>query len=1320
MESDVKCEKWQPKANLDHLPERERKEIEELLFEECDVFARSDTDIGDIQDFEMDIKLTDEIPVNQAYRHLPRKLYDDVKNYLNDLIVNGWIRESDSPYASPIVCVRKKDNSLRLCVDYRRLNLKTIPDRQPIPRVQDLLDGLHGQRYFSTLDMAKAYHQGYVRDICRKYTAFSTPWALMEWTRVPFGLKNAPAAFQKYINKALSGLLDKVCLAYLDDILIYGRTFKEHKTNLRLVLKRLKSKGVKLRVDKCEFVKPEVRYLGRLVSAEGYRADPKDVEALDKFRDAPKTVGEVRSLLGFLGYYRNYVKDFARKLQPVYDLLKIDTGPVSKKSGGEVKVEKKGYDKRRVIQWDSSLQARVDDVINILQSPAIMAFPDFEAPFILHTDASGTGLGAVLYQKQGDSKVNRVISYASRTLNNAEKNYHLHSGKLEFLALKWAVCDKFSDYLGYGGKFTVFTDNNPLTYVMTSAKLNATGMRWVADLAGYDFVLKYRPGKDNGDADGLSRRPLDDDIGTLEKECTEWSDRQTLADVLAAPVTVSCASLSADVLQFPDTTPAPYASLSKNELSEKQNTDSIVGPVYKAVCSNARPDRREWQALANRSKLLFRQWNKLAVIDGVLVRRLSDRTQVVLPEDLHSLVYTELHQKMGHLGHERVLDLARRRFFWPHMGADIDSFIKKRCSCVITKKPNTLECAPLVPICATRPFEMVSIDYVKLDKCKGGFEYILTVVDHFTRFAQAYPTRKNNGRSAADKIFNQFILQFGYPDRIHHDQGREFNGKLFAQLHHLTGIKKSNTTPYHPEGDGQCERLNRTIINMLKSIPDQEKKNWKDHLAKLTFAYNSTVNKTTQFSPFFLLFGREPRLPIDDVFPDLAQNQSTVGSEQINNRKKDDVTNRENFGDYVKTWDARMTEAFEIANKNIGKSGQYSKQHYDRKRKQSSELSVGDRVLVKNVRPKGTTRAGKLAGFWEPTIHEVLEKFDGLPVYVVREWGTSGKKTRTLHRNLLKQVNELAPLPSSSPVVTPLVENTTPLPGTSSVLPSRSVPVKGAVEKARGVSKSLRSKPVLNNQRNSRLLPAVHPQQDDSSDSESENVVVVVRKKPLVPVVSRTGGFPSLRGRGSRGVHCDLPAILEPSDEVVSEDDSDPEIENSEPEVELLSSNEAESEDSEPEVELLSDEAVTGDLESEVDLGSGDESDNDGGVEQIERVSEDGEVPGGSRSPNEFEETLNADSESEVGSAYHSTFDDGQSSVDLDETFYSTFNNSLDLESDEEPPRRGTRERRPPKKMVYDELGKPGFKPRPTKILVHDTPEESKPSKKRSKRRYRK
>ena len=195
---------------------------------------------------------------------------------------------------------------------------------------------------------------------------------------------------------------------------------------------------------------------------------------------------------------------------------------------------------------------------------------------------------------------------------------------------------------------------------------------------------------------------------------------------------------------------------------------------------------------------------------------------------------------MGHLATDRAKELACRRFYWPHMGDDIHKYITKQCSCVVSKKPNVAERAPLIPISATHPFQIISIDFLKLNKCKGNFEYVLVVVDHFTRFAQAYATRSKSSRAAAEKLFNNFILQFGFPERIHHDKDPAFNSNLWKHLHALAGIRSSNTTPYHPMGDGQVERLNRTIINMLKSLPEESKKNWKDDLPSLLFAYNST------------------------------------------------------------------------------------------------------------------------------------------------------------------------------------------------------------------------------------------------------------------------------------------------------------------------------------------------------------------------------------------------------------------------------------------------------------------------------------------------
>ena len=243
---------------------------------------------------------------------------------------------------------------MRMCVDYRKLNGKTVPDSQPIPRIQDILDSLGGKKWFSTLDMSKAYHQGYIGEQFRHLTAFSTPWTLLEWIRIPFGLRNAPPAFQRFINKVLGDMKGRICEPYLDDILVYAETFEEHVQNVRLVLKRLQEKGIKLRPDKCVFGQTEVRYLGRLVSGEGYRSDPADTAALEKFKTAPRNIGELRSLLGFLGYYRGYVKDFSKRVKPLYDMLKDknEKQEQKKRTNGKAKNRQKS-NSRENIPWNS-------------------------------------------------------------------------------------------------------------------------------------------------------------------------------------------------------------------------------------------------------------------------------------------------------------------------------------------------------------------------------------------------------------------------------------------------------------------------------------------------------------------------------------------------------------------------------------------------------------------------------------------------------------------------------------------------------------------------------------------------------------------------------------------------------------------------------------------------------------------------------------------------------------------------------------------------------------------------------------------------------
>ena len=976
------------KWDLSHLDSEEREKLEAVLEEMKDVFSEDEADIGDIKDFQMPINLTDDIPVAAAYRRIPPNLYQEVKKYIDDLVTNGWVRESFSSYSSPIVVVRKKDGSMRMCVDYRALNLKTVSDAQPIPRIQDILDSLGGQQWFSTLDMSKAYHQGYIDERFRHLTAFATPWTLLEWIRIPFGLRNAPPAFQRYINRVLGDLKGSKCEPYLDDILVYARTFDEHVEHLREVLMRLKSRGIKLRAEKCVFAKREVRYLGRIISGEGYKPDPADTAALEKFREAPKTVGELRSLLGFFGYYRCYVENFSKKMKPLYEMLATKGDGTEKRKGGKKsgKGQGKASDSQVLEEWSETHQGTVNEMIDYLKSPQVMAYPNYNLPFFITTDASHQGLGSVLYQSQEGT--DRVISYASRTLSEAEKNYHMHSGKLEFLGLKWAVTDRFVDYLRYGPPFTIYTDNNPLTYILTTAKLNAVGMRWVNDLADFQFSIKYRPGKENVDADYLSRRPLS--IDQWKAECTEQYEPREVGAVISGALTSKPVVVNHVVAKQVTMEPGSLGKslVSVKELVDKQRGDGVIGPVYQIVSEGSRPNRKEWAQLSPGARSLAKSFDKLSINEaGVLQRKTVRYNQIVLPDTYHQLVFTELHDEMGHLGVEKVTELAQQRFYWPGMASDIQNYIQKRCKCIVNKRPNANERAPLMPMVAQYPFEIVAIDFLKLDECKGGFKYALVATDHFTRFSQIYATKSKTTKAAADKMFNNFIMQFGWPSKIHSDKGGEFTSNLFRDIQRLTGIIPSTTTPWHPQGNGKAERFNRTVCNMLRSLSKEAKKDWKSYLPKIAFAYNSTINKTTKFSPFKLMFGREGRLPIDFMFE---------GADRVELK-------RQSHEQFVQDWGQTMEEACRVAKENMEKSAEWNKQSYDRKAK-AVDIQVGDRVLMKNCREKGGT--GKLKSYWEQSIFEVVEKRADSPVYKIQNIHKK-KDERVVHRNLLMLCNEL-------------------------------------------------------------------------------------------------------------------------------------------------------------------------------------------------------------------------------------------------------------------------------------------------------------------------
>ena len=408
-----------------------------------------------------------------------------VRAHLEQLAASDIIRESHSPWTSNIVLVRKRDGSIRMCVDYRQLNKLTIRDLYALPRIEEILDTLSGSKYFTVLGMKSGYHQIEVFEEHKCRTAFTATLGFWEFNRLLFGLSKAPASYQRLMKQCLGDLNMKICAIYPDDLIIFSNSLKQHLERLDMVLRRLKGCNLKLNPQQRNFLQTKVRYVRHIVYENGVEACP---EKLEKVRSwpTPKNSDEVRQFTTFAGYYKRFVKDFSKLAKPLTDLHPNTCF----KNGKKVTSSKQ-------FQWGKEQQEAFEKL-----KLAVLGYADYKSPFEVHTDASQTGLGAVLYQRQ-EGKL-RVISYASRGPKNSEKNYT--AAKLEFLALKWAVTDKYHDYL-YGSKFTVVTDNNPLTYALSKAKLDSTGHRWLSSLASYDFDIVYRPGTSKIDADILSRHP---------------------------------------------------------------------------------------------------------------------------------------------------------------------------------------------------------------------------------------------------------------------------------------------------------------------------------------------------------------------------------------------------------------------------------------------------------------------------------------------------------------------------------------------------------------------------------------------------------------------------------------------------------------------------------------------------------------------------------------------------------------------------------------------------------------------------------------------
>ena len=959
-------------SGLENWPEKLQHEAKEMLKRNAKVFSKDDMDMGRTNLVKHHIKLTDPVPFKEAYRRIPPQMYDEVKTHLQEMLDLGAIRPSNSPWASAIVLVRKKDGRLRFCIDLRKLNNRMVKDAYSLPRIESILDSLGGAQIFSTLDLKAGYWQVEMAEECKAYTAFTCgPLGFYECDTMPFGATNAPATFQRLMHDCLGELNMNWCIVYLDDIIIFSDTKEEHLKRLEAVFQKLCAAGLKLKPSKCFFFREEIEYLGHVVSGKGISTNPKKIEAVSKW-PTPKTVYDVRSFLGFVGYYRRFIKNFSRITKPIREVI---TG---------LENQSKRSAKKTYIEWSDAADVAFEHLKAMCVSTPILAYPDYQLPFTLHTDSSTDGLGAVLYQKQ-DGKL-RVIAYASRSVSKAESNYPAH--KLEFLALKWAVCEKFHEYL-YGSKsFEVFTDNNPLTYVLTSAKLDACGQRWVAKLANYNFSIKYRCGVSNTEADALSRikwpEALSDNVD-IENGCM---DTHVINAILTGAVTKSSLieSVSCSAKVIPTELDRDTGKLSDINWIKEQRLDPNLGVIIRLIESGQLTKRKLQGKDSSEVKSFLRNKKSLKLVKDVLYRKsFSDNStskktlwQLVVPKLFRERALLGCHDDVGHQGILRTLSLLRERFYWPGMQEEATQHVLKCSRCLRRKTPPQV--APLQPILVTQPLELVHMDYLSLEPSKGNIENVLVITDHFTRYALAYPSKTQTAQATARILWDNFICHYGFPEKFISDQGRNFESDLIKELCKIAGVKKVHTTPYHPQGNGQCERFNSTLCNMLGTLSEEEKSDWKSHLGCMTHAYNCTKHASTTYSPYYLMFGRHPRLPIDVEF---GLNKPNCSDNSSKSR-------------YIQKLRRRLNYAFQKASKYSDQQASKYKHSYDKSVK-GPQLHENDLVLVKIVAHKGRH---KLQDRWEPEEYVVIEQpIAGTPVYKVKP--VNGDNVRTLHRNLL-------------------------------------------------------------------------------------------------------------------------------------------------------------------------------------------------------------------------------------------------------------------------------------------------------------------------------